>query len=293
MLLNIVKGPRNYEEIRIVNGVIHPTFKAACYALGLLNGDKEWQDAITQATVWATATQLRELFTTILIFCEIYETLKLWESTWEMLSEDILLRQRRILNFPDLILTEGQVKNYTLYEIELILQKNKRSLRDYPPMPTPDSALTQELHNRLIREELSYNIPKLIQDHKNLYRGLNQEQMTIYNVVVDFVNKKKAGLYFVYGAGGTGKTYIYKTILSRLRSEGKIVLVVASSGIAALLLPGSRTAHSRFAIPIDISDNSTCEIRQGTQLAELIKKASLIIWDEAPMDHRHAFKAVD
>lgn len=137
MLLNIVKGPRNYEEIRTVNGVIHPTFKAACYALRLLNGDKEWQDAITQATVWATATQLRELFTTILIFCEIYETLKLWESTWEMLSEDILLRQRRILNFPDLILTEGQVKNYTLYEIELILQKNKRSLSHRCPLQTP------------------------------------------------------------------------------------------------------------------------------------------------------------
>ena len=84
-----------------------------------------------------------------------------------------------------------------------------------------------------------------------------------------------------------------KTIISRLRSEGKIVLVVASSGVAALLLPGGRTAHSRFIILIDISDHSTCEIRQGTQLAELIKKTSLIIWDEALMDHRNTFEAVD
>jgi hypothetical protein len=32
------------------------------------------------------------------------------------------------------------------------------------------------------------------------------------------------------------------------------------SGIAALLIPGGRTAHSRFAIPINIHETSTCEI---------------------------------
>jgi len=37
-----------------------------------------------------------------------------------------------------------------------------------------------------------------------------------------------------------------------LRSKGQIVLTVASSGIAALLIPGGRTAHSRFAIPINL-----------------------------------------
>ncbi|XP_077251766.1 uncharacterized protein LOC143890990 [Tasmannia lanceolata] len=89
------------------------------------------------------------------------------------------------------------------------------------------------------------------------------------------------------------KTYVYRTLIARLRSEGKIVLAIASSGIAALILQGGRTAHSRFEIPIILEENSTCGIHQGTQLAELIKQTSLIIWDEAPMHHRHAFKAVD
>ncbi|GJU33402.1 DNA helicase [Tanacetum coccineum] len=52
-------------------------------------------------------------------------------------------------------------------------------------------------------------------------------------------------LLFVYGHGGTGKTFLLKTIISSLQSLGKILLAVASSGIASLLLPAGRTAHSR------------------------------------------------
>ncbi|GJZ69211.1 DNA helicase [Tanacetum coccineum] len=54
----------------------------------------------------------------------------------------------------------------------------------------------------------------------------------------------------------TCKTFLWKTILYTLRCEKKIVLVVASSGIASLLLPAGRTAHSRFKIPLDLTDTS-------------------------------------
>ena len=70
-------------------------------------------------------------------------------------------------------------------------------------------------------------------------------------------------------------------------------MAVASSGIAALLIQGGRTTHSRFRIPINITDESTCEIKQGTHLAELLKKTSLILWDEAPMANRKCFEALD
>lgn len=71
-----------------------------------------------------------------------------------------------------------------------------------------------------------------------------------------------------------------------LRSEGRIVLAVASSGVAALLLPGGRTAHSRFRIPFDLDDQSLCNIRRGTVLTELIQKTELVLWDEAPMTQK-------
>jgi hypothetical protein len=71
------------------------------------------------------------------------------------------------------------------------------------------------------------------------------------------------------------------------------MLVVASSGIASLLLMGGRTTHSRFKILIDLHDESTCNITQQMKVAELVCKIDMIIWDEAPMMHRQAFEAID
>lgn len=102
----------------------------------------------------------------------------------------------------------------------------------------------------------------------------------------------KATLFFLDGPGGTGKTFVYNTILAKIRSIGNIALAVASSGIAAELLEGGRTAHSRFKIPIPILETSTCNISIQSSLAELIRNASIIIWDEAPMMHRYVFECV-
>jgi len=107
------------------------------------------------------------------------------------------------------------------------------------------------------------------------------------------VAQGKPGVFLLYGYGGTGKTFLWRAMVAALRSQGEIVLIVASSGIAALIIPGGRTAHSRFGIPILIYEASTCPIEPDSPLAKLIVKAKLIIWDEAPMMHRHCFEAVD
>ncbi|WOG92588.1 hypothetical protein DCAR_0311861 [Daucus carota subsp. sativus] len=101
------------------------------------------------------------------------------------------------------------------------------------------------------------------------------------------------GLFFVYGSGGCGKTYLWRTLISKLRSERHIVLPVASSGIAATLMPGGRTAHSRFKIPIVLDEYSMCAINHKSDIAELLKRTRLIIWDEAPMQHRYTFECLD
>ena len=80
MLLNIIKGPCNFDEIKTADGITHSTYKTTCYALGLLDGDKEWHEAINQASQWATAVKLRELFVIILMFCKISEPLQIWET---------------------------------------------------------------------------------------------------------------------------------------------------------------------------------------------------------------------
>ncbi|GKD19237.1 ATP-dependent DNA helicase PIF1-like protein [Tanacetum coccineum] len=56
-----------------------------------------------------------------------------------------------------------------------------------------------------------------------------------------------------------------------------------SSSIASLLLDGGRTAHSWFAIPITVVEDSMCTIAADSDLADLIRETKLIIWDEALM----------
>ncbi|GKC63748.1 ATP-dependent DNA helicase PIF1-like protein [Tanacetum coccineum] len=96
MLLNVVRGPRYFKELMTVNKKIYATFKATCFAYGLLNDDKEWTHAIAEAKFWAIRPQLRDLFITILLFCDVRRPLQLWEENWAALSEDILHKKDAI-----------------------------------------------------------------------------------------------------------------------------------------------------------------------------------------------------
>ena len=108
------------------------------------------------------------------------------------------------------------------------------------------------------------------------------------------MTKGIGGTFFLFRAGGTGKTYIYQTICHRLCSQGKIILCVASSGIAALLLPGGYTAHSTFHIPIDnLLPKSICNISKQDKHAKLLHSVDLIIWDEAPTQSRFTHEALN
>ena len=100
-------------------------------------------------------------------------------------------------------------------------------------------------------------------------------------------------MFFLYAYGGTGKTFIWKTLVASLRADNKIIIMVVSSSIASLLLPGGKIAHSKLKIHVPIFEDSTCNIHQGTHLTELLNEASLIIWDEAPMAHKFYFEALD
>ena len=43
----------------------------------------------------------------------------------------------------------------------------------------------------------------------------------------------------------------------------------------------------------DIGEGHLCNIRAQSDKAKLLREAKLIVWDEAPMTHRHCFEAVD
>ena len=170
---------------------------------------------------------------------------------------------------------------------------HERSLSDIKGIPKIKLVLLKLLGNNLWNQELDYDVSEETLRHDMQFNQLNAEQRTIYESVLDSIDKMDGKQFFVYGACGTWKTFLYQTIISKIRSRKQIFLPVASSGIPALLLPNGGTAHSRFNIPLKLFEGKLCNIKPGTMLAELIEKTDLIIWDEAPMTHKHAFEALD
>ncbi|XP_050878203.1 uncharacterized protein LOC127082025 [Lathyrus oleraceus] len=270
LMFTHVKGPRSYNDIKIVNNVKYDTFRDACFAMGFIGDDREFIAAIKEANHWGSGS--------------INRPRHVWSKTCHLLADGILYAQQRIANNRGLRLSDEEIMNLTLIEIERNLQRKSRSLKEFAGMPYPSGYVVEQLGNKLIYEERSYNPAEQLQEYNNLFLNLTDEQRGVFRRIMEAVNNQQGGVFFLYGYGGTGKTYMWRTLASYIRSKKQICLTVASSGIASLLLPGSRTTHSMFKIPIPTMESSTCNIDKGSDRAELLKMAKLIIWDEAPMD---------
>nr|GEY68218.1 cell division cycle protein 48 homolog [Tanacetum cinerariifolium] len=85
-------------------------------------------------------------------------------------------------------------------------------------------------------------------------------------------------VFLFYGPPGCSKTLLAKSIAPITTSPYKAQ---------------KYDAHSRFAIPINVVEDSMCHIAADSDLADLIRKANLIIWDEVPMINRHCYEAFD
>jgi hypothetical protein len=140
--------------------------------------------------------------------------------------------------------------------------RNGHRLEDFPTLPKSNYIPSVHGGNRLVEKELAYDQHTLNADADNVENRRNDDQRNAYKTILNVVTNKEGKLFFVYGSGGTSKTFVWTTLMSRLRGPGKIMLAVASSGIASLLLLGDRTTHSRFKISIDLHDESTCNITQ-------------------------------
>ncbi|XP_057456402.1 uncharacterized protein LOC130747469 [Lotus japonicus] len=293
LLLNVQRGCTSFEDIRSVNNIIFDTFKGACAALGLLTDDRECVDGILETAQLGSGPYLRGLFVRLFLSNTMTDPLNVFEKSWKLLADGIIYERRNFLNTPDLTISEEELKKLCLVEIEKLLLINGRSLKDFNGMPHVDSELLFQYGNILMYNELNYDTVEMRRLHSECIQKLNEGQLKAYEEVISSVDGSNGGFFFIYGYGGTGKTFLWKTITYKLRAEKKIVLNVASSGIAALLLPGGRTTHSLFSIPLNLDEDSCCGVMLGTAKAELLQSASLIIWDEAPMVSKYAFEALD
>jgi hypothetical protein len=275
--------------LRTVNGRLCATFKEACFARGLLEDDREWNECLEQASLWATGVKLRSLFVTILRDCQPIFPVVLWEKFKDHLCDDLeRALQRRNIPHP----SADQILDYGLFFIDCLMQESGQRLSNIHGMPLSVMDWGSADENRLIAEQLQWDPVEQTMLAVEAFENMNAEQQAARNAILQAVEEKTGKVFFLHGPAGTGKTFTYRALCHVLRGQSKVVLCVASSGIAALLLPGGRTSHSRFKIPIELFEESVCSISKQGELADLLRKTELIIWDKLPMQHRHAPEAV-
>ncbi|XP_057730367.1 uncharacterized protein LOC130945682 [Arachis stenosperma] len=200
----------------------------------------------------------------------------------------------RLTHVPaELTMSDDEIKQLCLMDIDKILYSYGKTLKDYPPMPLATEVDSSLLTERVIREELNFNMNDLKKNASGMLAIATHEQRYAFDKIVTVVYCDEGGFFFVYGHWGTRKIFIWNLMSAEIRSMGEIVLNVASSGIASLLLPNGRTAHSRFKIPLNITEDSICNINPGFPQTMLLLKAKLIIWDEALMVSRYCYEALD
>ncbi|XP_044592014.1 ATP-dependent DNA helicase RRM3-like [Cotesia glomerata] len=160
-------------------------------------------------------------------------------------------------------------------------------------MPSPNRPASDLVNTDLQREQ-QYDHGNLATIITNSEPLLTAEQKIIYDRIMLAVAAEQGGIFFLDAPGGTGKTFLISLILAKIRSQQKIALVVASSGIAATLLDGGRTAHSLFEVPLDIhhKPDAMCYIKKNSGIAAVLRNSSIIIWDECTMVHKYSLEAL-
>ncbi|XP_076029300.1 uncharacterized protein LOC143018082 [Oratosquilla oratoria] len=288
LLLTHKPGPTSYEDLRTIDGKMYPSNREAVKALGLLADEETWKNTILEIINHTNdRKQLRETYASMLVFSDLENQSGIWEETKDLFASDYL-----------------HINNSTEYNDEIYLdalddiQKHVwncggGSITKYGLPPSRGGEKT----SNVVRRERSYNKEKLKEEVAQKELLLNDKQKQVYDAVmyrVHFGHRYKNNGIFVNAAGGTGKSFVLNKLLDSVRSQGKIALAVASSGIAATVLKGGRTAHNIFKIPLmEYNKVRSCSIKKNSELAKLLELTSLIVWDEVVMANKNTLTALD
>lgn len=300
-LLNHVRGPTSYIDLLTFDEITFNCFKQRCDAQGLLEDDKEWDEAMKESKTIDNASQMRRLFVSILKECEVIDAVQLWDKYKNDMIDDMVHRHKNRkltanIEIDDMI--KQSMFNTVLFEICSALEEHNRH-QQYDELmklkPFKNDCYNDRNNDVWIEQQYNRSDCKL--DYENRYTKMNEKQKQVFNAISDslYGNPINASYntncFFIDAPGGTGKTFVLNALLSLVRSHGDIALACASSGIAATNFPGGRTVHSRFKVPIPIYDTSTNDLPQNVR--DLLAQTKLIIVDEAPMQQKEIMEYID
>nr|VWP00470.1 Ubiquitin carboxyl-terminal hydrolase 7 [Ganoderma boninense] len=273
---------RSFVDARTVDGIVLDTFQDAAHALGLFADVNEGELALIEGIQsLRTPFQLRVLYVHLLVNDCLLDPRCIWTTHSNALSLDCIDRRGGVL-----CLGEDDALNH----IASLLEEYGHSLDDFA-LPHPSQHSTEVAHELARWNPIAHELGTRAQ---NALSQMNSDQLSALQPILSAAHNNTPLLVFIDGPSGTGKTFVVNALCDFVRSLGLIVLATATSAYAAQLLPGGRTTHSTFKIPV--SDNNQfvdSTIPTHSSRADLIRESRVAIWDEAPMANKAVFHSVN
>lgn len=122
--------------------------------------------------------------------------------------------------------------------------------------------------------------------------SLSETQRAVFQTVVASLPRtsETGSAFLVEGAAGTGKTYLLNQIMAHCDDNDIDAIAVGYTGAASCLLVNGRTVHSQFRIPWK---RPVCSIDPKHRLYKAIRKAAVLVWDQAENCNKSIFESVD
>ena len=289
---------RSFSDLKIVQRGQPPiaTYRDICLKLGILEDDGEWQQAMLEAVHMQFPWTIRQLFCTILEWCNPSDPKALFHTFKENMAEDY----ERLYN--DRPGFSSNLK-YTMLALDLERRLTDRNiaLESYDYLITTEElrGMCAHFHRRQEEQQLSfqaeeihYNSEEESAFFEENYAKLDQEQQVFVDRVLSSIENNSGKIFFLDAVAGAGKTFCENILLSCLRGQQRIAIGVATTtGMASTQLKNGRTAQSGLHLPVLTEENCTWHPAGQSQDAQRFRKAELFLWDEATMAHRHLIEA--
>lgn len=290
---------RSFDDLKMVGGVMHSSFRAAAIARNIVNDGHEARQALRASVDCGTDTpaELRVMYCLFIMHLpEAGDPVELFVDFWEELSADVA-RPGWVPNSGRDSregLSDGLRKVILLRRINSILRNyNKTGEAFGLPSQEQMEALLSDADRRVLGDEPSredelraLQSPRQALAEFNLaLPGLTAEQRAIVDYWVHERTAERSPQVFIDALAGRGKTHVMRVIAAWERSQGNLPLSCAFTGIVAAMHIGGVTCHRLCGLPISSDDvtGGASSITRNSEMGMLLRAGSAIICDESYM----------
>ncbi|XP_045482768.1 uncharacterized protein LOC123686581 [Harmonia axyridis] len=282
ILLKRIRGATSFDDLLTTeDGSRCETFREACQKRNwLIQNDSEYEKCLREAELHHHPRKFRKLFSlicSIAIEDELAQLKKLW----------LLFRKSLMADFKHNGMSTPDAESACLKELNKIISRSRPSISladlgivhlsedNHESSDTDERTEEPTTYSR--EEEYSreiYKISALNKDQKVVFLRVLKAcarkskfliPLEIYEELGDDVSAEQIAertnenIFYLDGPGGTGKTFLYNTLITVLNDVlGKSTAAVAWTGIAANILKGGTTVHRSFRLPPTLSDKTSC-----------------------------------